>query len=360
MARITETTYQESAPRVDAESGVIYGVKLLGENSKNKRKYTRKAMREAVSLYEGRKSYVNHATRENLSEDRKFQDWTGNFRNVSYREGKGIFADQHLLKSSPYFASIIEAAQNFPNSVGYSHVAEGESRHDGETEIIESIREVFSVDLVTDPATTAGFFESVDRSEGVTLREAVEALKESPERKQLIEMMDGGFLDGGFSMGEKKEQPADPMSQIAAMLQTLVAALADISKAAVNAKQPEPAIAPPASPGSEPAFPDEASGESEDEEMTEEDKQKIEAFESLARENAELKAKQLLIESGREPLPSRIKALANADEADRPELLESWDRVEISSRPARSPGLVESADSDFPRDNPEKFAALLR
>jgi hypothetical protein len=40
--------------------------------------------------------------------------------------------------------------------------------------------------------------------------------------------------------------------------------------------------------------------------------------------------------------------------------LESWPKVETASRPARSPALIESDDSDFPQDNLEKFAAMLR
>lgn len=371
MSKILETTYQESSPRVDAETGIIYGVKLLGENSKNKRRYARKAMREAVSLYEGRKSYVNHPDRERAAEDRKFQDWTGNFRNVTYKEGKGIFADQHLLKASPHFSAIIEAAQKFPNSVGYSHVAEGESRQDGETEIIESIREVFSVDLVTDPATTGGFFESVERDAdcGVAVRvrelftEAVAVIPESAERKQLTEMMDAGYLDGGFGQGNAKEQNTDPMSQVVAMLQTLVAAIADMGKASVKASKPDP-VAPPApggAPGTPPADPA-ASGEgTEEEDMTEEDKQKVEAFESLTRENAELKAKTALIESGRDPSAARVKALANcASEEESKELLESWPRIEETSRPPRSPALVESIHDDFDFSQPGSFAARYR
>lgn len=83
----------------------------------------------------------------------------------------------------------------------------------------------------------------------------------------------------------------------------------------------------------------------------------------LAAENAELKAKALLLESGREATPVRVKALAEAAEADRQPLLESWPITESSDRPHRSPPLLESEASDLNDvdfSDPEKFAARYR
>ena len=85
-----------------------------------------------------------------------------------------------------------------------------------------------------------------------------------------------------------------------------------------------------------------------------------EQLNAMRRENAELKAKNILLESGREATPIRIKALAAASDEDQAELLESWPLVETGERPLRSPGLTESFVPDFPRDDPAKFAALLR
>ncbi len=95
--------------------------------------------------------------------------------------------------------------------------------------------------------------------------------------------------------------------------------------------------------------------------MSPEDKDKIAAFESLSRENAELKASKLLLESGREASAVRMKALANcAGEDEQRELLESWPKEEEASRPRRSPAAISESEMSFPRDNTEKFAALLR
>lgn len=349
MTKITEVVLQEAATRV--EEGVIKGAKLLGLNSRNKRRYESKALQNATALYEGKKVYVNHPDPD-AGHERKFENWAGVIENVRYKKGDGLYGDVVLRQESAYFKGIIEAASNpkFSKSCGFSHVAEGESHYDDDTEIIESIKQVFSVDLVTDPATTAGFFESVQR-ETPSLREAIDTLPESPQRKQLIEMMGDYGIGGG--MPAEDDKPTDPLGEISAMCRELIRMLGE----ALVAKSTPPPVAPPV-----PTNP-EAEGDEvppEDEEMTEEDKGKIEAFESLTRQNAELKASKLLLESGRQATEVRMKALANcATDEERQELLESWPKIESAGRPSRSPAATSDA-TDFPRDNPEKFAALLR
>jgi hypothetical protein len=352
MARITETVYQESAPKVDIENGVLYGVKLLGEVSKNGRRYKPEAMKKAVPLYEGRKSYVDHPEHEKLAEDRKFRDWSGEFRNARYVEGRGIFADQHLRKEGDYFAGIIEAAQRFPTAVGYSHVADGASRMDGDTEIIESITEVFSVDLVTDPATTAGFFES--RRKPKTIKHAIESLPDGTVRTRLIEMMDDGYLDGALSMGGEK---SDPQSQMYEMARALVEALIEMARNMAEASKPEPVPPPLEEPAKEPAA-EPVKDLAMTPEAEKEDKQFPE-LESVKRENSELKAKNLLLESDRDATPARIKALAAATDDDRKELLESWPAIEAGERPLRSPALSEGGAPASPQYIRERFASLL-
>lgn len=351
MAQLRETVYLESAPSVDAEAGVIRGVKLLGMESRNKRRYTREAMAGAVSMYEGRKVYVDHPNRNEMG-DRSMDRWAGTITKATLGEG-GIYGDVKLRKKSDFFEGIIEAARDFPKDVGFSHVADGESRMDRGTEIVESINEVFSVDLVTDPATTGGFFESKDKDQPQTVKTAIESLPAGTVRTKLVEMVDAGFIDGALSMGDE-DKPVDPLSQMSSLVKELITMLGETLKAlAVKQDSPPPAPPAPEEPMADPAPVKEPP-------VAEVDKA---AFESLQRENAELKAKSLLLESGRDASPARIKALASAADADRKALLESWPVAEADGegRPLRSPALIESeaADADFPRD-PEKFAASLR
>jgi hypothetical protein len=156
--RFVERT--NSAVRIDRNAGVIYDVQVLAEDSRNGRRYTRRAMEQAVPKYNGKKVFLNHPKRDELGEDRPFESWVGIVENARFRNG-AIRADIRLRTKSPHYEEVLEAAEQFNHCFGCSHVAEGESYMDGETEIVESIREIHSVDIVTSPATNSGLFESM-------------------------------------------------------------------------------------------------------------------------------------------------------------------------------------------------------
>ena len=157
--------------RVDKATGVIHDVRIIGTRSRNRRTYTHDALQSAVGKYEGVHVNVNHPKSSELHEDRQFDDWAGVLRNVVYREG-ALYGDLHLRRSSRWFDQIVEAATDFPNSFGLSHVADGDSRMDAGEEIVESIDSVFSVDIVLNPATNSGLFESDGRSIGAPMDSA--------------------------------------------------------------------------------------------------------------------------------------------------------------------------------------------
>lgn len=157
--QFVEAACISAVARVDAENGRVNGVKLLGGKSVNGREYTDDAMRNAVSLYNGRKVYLNHPKRSEVGEDRPFQDWVGVIENARYRPD-GIYGDLVLRKESPHYPAIIEAATTFASSFGCSHCANGESTFRNGVEVVYRITEVQSVDLVTEPATCDGLYES--------------------------------------------------------------------------------------------------------------------------------------------------------------------------------------------------------
>lgn len=160
--RLTERTADaaSSVQRVDRDAGIIFGVKIAGEKSRNGRQYTAEALRRAAPLYEGVKCYIDHPKRDKLGEDRSVRECVGVFENVRYREGKGLYGDLKLRKASSSFEEMLEIATNFSSNFGLSHVAGGKSRREGGIDVVYEIEEVYSVDLVTDPATTAGLYES--------------------------------------------------------------------------------------------------------------------------------------------------------------------------------------------------------
>lgn len=159
MTATTKKFIERMGGKVDRAAGVIRGVKLLGRKSRNKRTYTDGAMREAAPNYNGKKVYLDHPERDRLGDDRRFKDWVGVVESAQF-QGGAIYGDIRLRKQSEHFEELLEAAESFDGFFGMSHVAEGDSRFEGGEEVIESIAEVYSVDIVTEPATAAGLFES--------------------------------------------------------------------------------------------------------------------------------------------------------------------------------------------------------
>jgi hypothetical protein len=144
--------------RVDAAAGVIRGVKLLGLESRNGRRYLPAALTQAASLYEGAKVNVNHPKGSPLAA-RDYQDRLGSIRGVRSL-ADGLFGDLHYNPKHALAEQLAWDAQHAPENVGFSHNVEARtSRQDGRT-LVEAILKVQSVDLVADPATTRSLYES--------------------------------------------------------------------------------------------------------------------------------------------------------------------------------------------------------
>lgn len=147
--------------RVDRARGVLRGVKLLGLRSRNGRRYEEAALRKAIGLYEGSKVNVNHPQRDPLA-PRDYRDRLGVVRNVRVVPAAGLFGDLHYNPSHPLAEQLAWDAQHAPANVGLSHNVLARTRRDGADVVVEAITRVQSVDLVADPATTAGLFEQAD------------------------------------------------------------------------------------------------------------------------------------------------------------------------------------------------------
>jgi hypothetical protein len=141
---------------VDAEHGIVKGVKILGFQSKNNRVYSKEAVAQAIGLYEGAKVNIDHAKGSN--EVRGYRDRFGAVKNVREASG-GLFADFHYNPKHPSADQFIWDATNASANVGFSHNVEGRTRYENGKTIVEAITKVHSVDLVADPATTNGIFE---------------------------------------------------------------------------------------------------------------------------------------------------------------------------------------------------------
>lgn len=177
-SKVTRETFTESAfgaPKgIDKELHVIKGVKILGPDSRNGRRYSEAAMARASGLYEGVNVNIDHP--DQAAKSRGVMESIGVLKGVRY-ENKALYGDLHVLASHPHSAVVLERAERFPNNFGLSHNAEGKAfRKDGKL-IVESIDRVRSVDLVTDPATNVGLFEETQTVETITLKEFAEQTK---------------------------------------------------------------------------------------------------------------------------------------------------------------------------------------
>jgi hypothetical protein len=150
--------------RVDRAAGVLRGVKLIGLESLNGRRYQPGALAAAVSLYEGAKVNVNHPKEGPLA-PRDYRDRLGVMRQVEFRADEGLFGNLHYNPKHALAEQLAWDAENNPRNVGFSHNVLARLARGGEQTIVEAITHVQSVDLVADPAATQGLFEEADGAE---------------------------------------------------------------------------------------------------------------------------------------------------------------------------------------------------
>lgn len=169
---------------VDRAGSVIRGVKLLGLESRNNRRYLPQALAGAAALYEGAKVNVNHPKGNPLAA-RDYQDRLGVVRSVVCREGVGLFGDLHFNPKHALAEQLMWDAEHAPENLGLSHNVTARTTRQGAQVIVEAILQVQSVDLVADPATTRGLFENLSPTVIESATDAVEAPTPSPAPNEL-------------------------------------------------------------------------------------------------------------------------------------------------------------------------------
>jgi len=179
---------------------LIANVKLLGKLSKNKRIYSDAALNDAARLYAGARFYLDHPTDRELRDrkgTRSVHDLAGRIVNPR-RVGDEVRGDIQLLDRGDLTKLVTSIAEQMPDIAGMSHRAQGRIKRDGEQDIVEGIDEVAAVELVADPATTNGLFESLthdDDTEEVDMKElTIEKLRN--ERPDLVEQIETAVKEG--------------------------------------------------------------------------------------------------------------------------------------------------------------------
>ncbi|HEX6961071.1 MAG TPA: hypothetical protein VF175_04340 [Lacipirellula sp.] len=171
------------ALRVDRAIGVLRGVKLIGLESLNGRRYRPAALSAAVSLYEGAKVNVNHPKDGPLA-PRDYRDRLGVIRQVEFRAEEGLFGNLHYNPKHALAEQLAWDAENNPRNVGFSHNVLARLAREGEQTIVEAITHVQSIDLVADPAATQGLFEETAAAEAGEEAAAIELARLNAELQE--------------------------------------------------------------------------------------------------------------------------------------------------------------------------------
>jgi hypothetical protein len=181
--RFREIAATQTGPlRIDEEKGIIYDVLFLGTKKAGRGRqngvYSPQVVQESIGKYEGVPTYVGH-TKDGSNPD--YANKLGVHRNVRALP-EGGRSDFHFNVDHPCAKQLIWDAKNDPNHVGFSQDAECTwSQGASGRRIVKSIDEVYSLDLVTRPATTHGLAEEEGEEESRMLESdpALKALAES-------------------------------------------------------------------------------------------------------------------------------------------------------------------------------------
>lgn len=156
-----EETSLDSRMKVDTRRGVVHDVKILGFKSTHGYSYSPAAMQKAVALYEGKAINVDHPEdRSRPGASRSYHDRFGHIEGVYFDPRSGLRGQLHYNKMHPLAKQFVFDAKHAPHRVGLSHNADAPLVKQNGQLVCPVIWKVRSVDLVADPGTTHGLFES--------------------------------------------------------------------------------------------------------------------------------------------------------------------------------------------------------
>ncbi|HWL09479.1 MAG TPA: hypothetical protein VNQ76_13810 [Planctomicrobium sp.] len=165
---------------VDGENRIVRNVALAGTTSRNGYHYSEVALQQAVSLYENRPVFLDHAGQRQRPLDRSTRDLVGSVVNAQYIDGR-VRGDIRVL-DTPSGQTFLKLVECDTPGIGMSHVVLAQRSNDGKA--VEKIIEVISVDAVINPATTSTFREVTESPEIRSLEQRLSLVEQ--ERNELL------------------------------------------------------------------------------------------------------------------------------------------------------------------------------
>ena len=162
-----------TVPSIDRDARLIQNVAILREESRNGYRYSRAAMTQAVALFNGVRSFIDHGSRS-------VRDIAGRVSSLHLDEDALGLVVRGNLELAPGGIGdwLMDIADTMPDVVGLSIVARGRFDTDDKGPVVAELVSAASVDIVADPATTNGLFESsgetTDNDPGARLPEIPE------------------------------------------------------------------------------------------------------------------------------------------------------------------------------------------
>ena len=206
--QILEFVQGDAVESVDEAACIIRGVKVLGEASRNpppnNNLYPASTRQKALSLIEGAQVCVNHPDPDKATQTRAYQDVNGTLREARDTP-TGSRANWHLNPMHALTKQILWDAKNNPKNLGFSINGDGRRTRDGDGHmVVEEIRSLVSVDLVSRPATTNGLFEALRTPVKKKISVLIEELKAKRPgyARALREAAESGIMSPDATMDE--------------------------------------------------------------------------------------------------------------------------------------------------------------
>lgn len=195
-------TFAAAAGQIDAASGVIRGVSLITEGP---------ALGHGVMIDAKTLEQVKAAAEQYSGGLKVKLDHSGGAGDIigyvdALRiEGRKLLGDLHLLQNSPHRGYVLEIAEKIPDTFGLSIAFSGpvEMGADKRT-VLQRCTEIYSVDLVSEPAANAeGLFSRMmskfNDASGVSIE-----IEPTPEMNDDLKKAIAGMIDSAMmAMGDR-------------------------------------------------------------------------------------------------------------------------------------------------------------